>query len=113
MNKNGFTLVELLATIVIIALIMTMIMPSVSKVRNNNKTRIYSEYENMMVEYAKISELNDQNIINLEDLNELDKVKNECIGYVQINHSVTPFTYHAYIKCGDEYQTTGYNSSLV
>jgi prepilin-type N-terminal cleavage/methylation domain-containing protein len=112
MNKKGFTLVELLAVIVIIALIMTMIMPSVSKVRSSNKTRIYSEYETMMTEYARISELNTQNTIDLSDLDELDKVKNECTGYVTINHSNTPATYQAYINCGEEYQTSGYNSSM-
>lgn len=112
MNKNGFTLVELLATIIIIGLIMVFVMPSAARVSRNNKKRIYSEYENMMVEYAKINENNSEDVINLYDLEELENVKNECLGYVTINHSTTPSTYHAYIDCGEEYKTTGYDSSL-
>lgn len=113
MNKKGFTLIELLAVIVIIAIIMTMIMPSASRVNRNNKKRIYSEYENMMIEYAKVSDLNNQNIINLDDLNELERVKDECDGYVQINHSVIPATYSAHIKCTDQYTSSVYDASLI
>lgn len=113
MDKKGFTLVELLATIVIIAIIMTLVVPSAEKVSRNNKVKIYKEYEKMMVEYAKISELNKQNLINLNDLEELEKVKNECVGYVQINHSTVPVTYTPYISCTDQYTTQNFNASLI
>ncbi len=110
MNKKGFTLVELLATIVIIAIIMSLVLPSVMKVSDNNKKRIYKEYENMMVEYAKISYLNDQDLIDLIDLDELEKVKNECSGYVEIDHSTPIPTYTPYITCGDQYTSPHYNN---
>ncbi len=113
MNKKGFTLVELLATIVIIALIMTLVMPSATKISKNNKTKIYLEYEKMMIEYAKVSKLNNQNTIDLFDLEELDKIKNECIGYVAINHTTTPYQYSAHISCGDQYTSEVFDSSLA
>ena len=112
MNKKGFTLVELLATIVIIGLIMTLVMPSASRVSNDNKERMYKEYEKMMIEYAKINRYNEMSVINLYDLDELDNVKEECEGYVTINHSANPATYASYISCGENYTTTGYDSSV-
>jgi type IV pilus assembly protein PilA len=92
-KKKGFTLIEMLAVIVIIAIIMALVLPAATRVRNNNKTRIYKEYESMMVEYAKVNELNYQDSIDLIDLDELEKVKNECSGYVEIDHSTNPPTY--------------------
>lgn len=111
MDKKGFTLIELLATIVIIAIIMALVMPSAIRVSKNNKQRIYQEYENMMVEYAKVSDLNINDTIDLIDLEELDKVKNECSGYVEIDHTVIPPVYKAYISCGDQYTTGNYNNT--
>lgn len=118
MNKKGFTLVELLATIIIIGLVMTLIMPSASKVSKNNKKRIYKEYEKAMIEYAEVSSLKDGNVIKLSQMNEfgeeeLGKVKKECDGYVLIDHSSTIPVYSAYITCGDQYTTTDFNSSYL
>ncbi len=101
MNKSGFTLVELLATIVVIAIVMSIVMPSASRVSRKNKKRIYQEYENMMVEYAKVSPLNKNDSIDLFELDELDNVKKECTGHVSIDHSVDPPKYQAFIDCGE------------
>lgn len=113
MNKKGFTLVELLATIIIIAIIMTLVLPSAFRVSNNNKLKIYEEYEKVMVEYAMVSELNSRNKIKLTELEELEKVKSECSGYVLINHNSSPVLYTAYISCGDQYETEGFDSSYL
>lgn len=112
MNKNGFTLVELLTVIVIISLVLMIIYPSVTKILQRNSNEMYESYEKMMVEYAQISPLNGNSIIKLANLDELDKVKKECKGYVTIDHSVTPNVYKAYISCEGKYQTIGYNTSL-
>ena len=113
MNKKGFTLIELLAAIIIIAIIMTLILPSALRVNRKNQKKIYGEYENMMVEYAKVSVLNDQDIIDLIDLEELEQVKNECSGYVEIDHTSNPPKYYPYITCGDKYTTANYNVSYA
>ncbi len=112
-SKKGFTLIEMLAVIVIIAIIMALVLPTATRVRNNNKTRIYKEYESMMVEYAKVNELNYQDSIDLIDLDELEKVKNECSGYVEIDHSTNPPTYASFITCGDEYTTDNYDRTYA
>ena len=111
MNKKGFTLIELLATIVLISIIMSIVMVSATKISRDNKLRIYHEYENMMVEYARINELNTGDLIDLFDLEELEKVKRECIGYVSIDHTKTPWEYKAYISCPDDYETEGFDST--
>ncbi len=113
MNKKGFTLIELLATIIIIAIIMTLILPSALRVSKKNNKKIYGEYENMMVEYAKVSVLNDQDLIDLIDLEELEKVKMECSGYVEIDHNSNPPRYYPFITCGDKYTTANYNRSYA
>lgn len=111
MNKKGFTLIELLAVIVIISIILMIIYPSITKTSEENKEKLYQGYEKMMIEYAMVSSKRNQSIIKLNDLEELDKVKKECKGYVEINHDVTPNTYKAYIKCDDKYQTKGFIES--
>lgn len=113
MNKNGFTLIEVLATIIIIAIIMSLVFPAALRVSKNNKTKIYGEYEKMMVEYAKVSPLRNRDVINLLELEELDKVKRECIGYVTISHSENNTTYTAYISCGEQYETEGFDPSYT
>lgn len=54
MNKNGFTLVELLATITIMGLIVIMISPSIRNLQNRNKKRQFEVYGKTLVESAKL-----------------------------------------------------------
>lgn len=112
MNKKGFTLVELLAVMVLIVLVMLLIVPSLFSFKNKNDKKQYEAYENMMVEYTKtVPNYKKETSICLKELN-LKKIsdKTNCNGYVTINGIIlTP-----YLKClseGNEllYQTTGYN----
>ena len=116
MNKKGFTLIELLAVIAIIAIIMGIVLPSALRMSSENKNKIYHEYENMMEEYAIISPHKGENIIELSQLQELGKVKNDCIGYVKLK-STNPIKYTAYIKCpkcGDsKYKSQGFEESII
>ena len=111
MNKKGFTLVELLSIIVLIGIVLMVVFPAVSKLLKRNNEEMYASYEDMMVEYAKVSSLNNNNTIGLTALDNLDQVKNECIGYVTINHNSVPNVYKAYIKCSDKYQTENFDVS--
>ena len=54
MNKKGFTLIELIATIVIMALILIMVMPSITALVNNNEDKDYEYYGDALIEAAKI-----------------------------------------------------------
>lgn len=53
-NKKGFTLVELLATIIIMGLITVMVTPSIIKLQDNNKTKQFQMYAKSLVEAAKV-----------------------------------------------------------
>ena len=114
MNQKGFTLVELLAVIVIISLLMMITYPSIVKIINDNNEEIYRGYEKAMVEYAKISPYRTQDKIllsELDDDNALDGMRRDnCDGYVLINHTTTPVTYQAFIKCADDKYTTCYEN---
>ena len=54
MNKKGFTLIELIATIVIMALILIMVMPSIMVLVNNNEDKAYEYYGDALIEASKI-----------------------------------------------------------
>lgn len=54
MNRKGFTLIELIATIVIMALILIMVMPSITALVNNNGDKSYEYYGDSLMEAAEI-----------------------------------------------------------
>lgn len=118
MNNKGFTMMEILAAIVIVGIILIFIYPSITEISKKNSDEKYKSYEKMMVEYAMISKDRNKEIIKLSELSDLDIIINpdssnkECRGYVIIDHTVTPNTYKAYISCSDKYKTSGYNANL-
>ena len=113
MNKKAFTLVELLTTIVIIAFIMGIILPSASRISSDNKEKMYKEYEKMVAEYAAISPFKNQAYIPLESLDELQKVQRECTGYVVVTREDDkPPVYTPYLSCGD-YHSDDYDPNKV
>ena len=112
MNKRGFTLVELLATIVIIAMIMGIVLPSAMRVSKENEGKMCESYEDMMEEYAAISPLRNNYFIDLDELDELDVVKKDCDGYVFVDHTVSPMQYKAYLLCSNGCSSEGYNPEI-
>lgn len=117
MNRKGFTLMELLATIVILGLIMLIIFPSITKLMKNNDSKKYDTYERMMVEYAIVSDIlpDANNNIKLSQLNDLADVKRECTGYVHVIDK-SKNEYKAYISCGEngeDYETTNFDSDYA
>lgn len=106
--KKGFTLTELLVSIVIITMLLMVVLPTISNIMNKNNEQLYASYEEMTVEYAKISDSKDKNRIELNEISGIEKVQKECTGYVLVDKSSTPYNYKAYLKCGSKYQTAGY-----
>ena len=53
-SKKGFTLIELIATIVIMALILIMVMPAITALVNNNKDKAYEYYGDSIIEATEI-----------------------------------------------------------
>ena len=111
MNKKGFTLVELIAVIVLIAIVSMLTFPALSNLRKNNNEKEFTTYKDMMVEYAKaIPNYKSKSYICLQELG-INKIneKMKCNGYVDISgNSLIP-----YLSCKDEdnnrlYETTGF-----
>lgn len=98
MNKKGFTLVELLATIVIIAVIMGIVLPSAIRVSQENQGKMLDEYKKIIEEYALLYSPRGQEIIDINDLDVPEKIKSECTGHAQ-RVSEKPLEYKAEIEC--------------
>lgn len=54
MNKFGFTLIELLASITILGLIMLVVMPSITVLRDQNKEQTLTVYGDSLIEASKL-----------------------------------------------------------
>lgn len=77
MNKNGFTLVELLAVVIIIAIVITLLFPSVTDILNKSKNTVRDTQINRILDAAYdytlkntnyLPEYGDTNYITLNDL---------------------------------------------
>src|SRR5574344_2118280 len=79
MNKNGFTLVELLAAIVIMGILITLAVPSYITVSNNAKKRTYDN-KITTIELAAEKYANDYNIVGSASISVMDLIK---AGYYQ------------------------------
>lgn len=54
MNKKGFTLIEMLAVVIILGVIMVVALPSVSKLINKNRMKNYETYLDVLDEKMKV-----------------------------------------------------------
>ena len=111
MNRQGFTLVELISVIILITLVMMLIVPALSSLMNSNRKKEYETYMDMMIEYTKTyPNYREKEYICLNELN-IKKINNntDCNGYVTVNGN----TLKAYLSCKrDEelmYETEEYN----
>ena len=118
--KKGFTLIEILATIIILAIIFVIAVPQISKIINNSKISIYRKNEEVLIKAASLYALRNQEyypsiIGDTKEitLNQLQEVKyiseiinpenktEECKGYVLITKiEQDEYDYTPHIKCG-------------
>ena len=97
-NKKGFTLVELLAVIVLMSLVMMLIFPSIRKIYSSNTNKQYETYKDLMIEYTKtIPNYKKETYICLSNLG-MSKIneKTTCNGYVNVSEM------KAYLTCHNE-----------
>jgi len=102
-NNNGFTLVELLAVIVVLGIILTIAIPKIVLLINNAKESVYVKDEQMMVSSVKkfvltngdyipdeigvginvpLSEMISQNF--MENIVDPKDKSTNCTGYVEV-----------------------------
>jgi prepilin-type N-terminal cleavage/methylation domain-containing protein len=128
LNKKGFTLIEILAVIVILSIIAVIATTTVTRLINKTSNNIFTTNENSL-EPAAESYYNEnltllpkfiggQTKVLLTDLisnGYIKKIKNPadkavyCDGYVVTTKiGEDKYTYDSYLKCGSDYQTTNY-----
>ena len=96
-NRKGFTLVELLAVIVLMSLVMMLIIPSIRKIYSSNTNKQYETYKDLMINYTKtVPNYKSKNYVCLSEL-EMSKISEKavCNGYVKIDEM------KAYLICRD------------
>ena len=117
MNKKGFTLVELIAVIVLIALVGMLAFPSLKNLRQNNNEKQFTTYKKLMEEYTKlIPNYQNSSYICLDTLKSygLKDINSNmvCNGYViiQDKNLLEPF-----LSCSQndekQYESDDYDSS--
>ena len=106
-NKKGFTLLEVLTSIIIITILMMITLPLINSLSKKNSNELYHSYEKMMEEYVIAGQNKNKETVLLSEIDGLDQIKKECKGYVSISQDNPPI-YKAYIKCGDKYTTENY-----
>lgn len=124
MNKRGFTLVELLAVIVILGIIITIFVPSVINLINENSTKIYANKEKILKNAAEDYVISNSSFVLPDGTNPekyismntlissnmmssiLDnKTTTECVGFVKITvNSTYGYDYDPCLIC-DNYST--------
>ncbi len=105
--KKGFTLVELLVSIVVIVLLTLLVIPGIQKLQSNNQKSLYQSYEKIVYEYGEAEQT--LGLVDICNIEHLKYVKDDCNGYVLEENGKR----HAYISCGDNYQTDGYNNAYA
>ncbi len=124
--KKGFTLVELIAVVVILGIILVIAVPRITDVIDNVVLESYKKQEKLLIKAAtfylvdnpdKVPSESSATIVTLNELksvNLIDKITNfrdkskECDAYVEIENMALTLNYRAFMDCGDSYITAGF-----
>ena len=109
LNRSGFTLVEMLAVVVILGLLIGIMVPSVNSLINKNKVDSFKSLENNIRSAAQsyfsdyryevsvdISQCGSKNLINVDNIN--DKMKKNTPGKLPIKVLIDD----GYLKTGKD-----------
>ncbi len=123
----GFTLIELIAVVVILGIILVIAVPRIMDIIENSKLEGYKKNEALLERLATYYLTINNDLfpnegeviqITLTDLKNTDLItslsdvrdKNQdCDGYVEVFKDGVIFNYKGYIICGDNYSTPGYH----
>ncbi len=114
-NKKRFTLIELLAVIVILAIIVLIATPLIMDVINDAKEGAMEQNKRTMERAGELFIWDDKNkgrapkmngdrtYIQLEELENgyMKKIQGDCEGYVAVDNETGEYYYTAYLDCGD------------
>ena len=109
MDKKGFTLTELIATLVIIGVLLMIAIPSVSNLHNKFKQNYYKELEKSVLESAKTyfrdnAESRPVNILEASIVSYDDLTNNKYIDKItEYNSDTTLNGYVVIVKLKDDY----------
>jgi prepilin-type N-terminal cleavage/methylation domain-containing protein len=128
MNNKGFTLVELLATIVIISVVAVISVPTIGNIISDMSNKVYIESEKTLARTGQNYfltnnellpiELGESSFIKLDQLVAVaaaekiidPKDQQECEGYLIVSKpTANSYEYEPYIKCGTNYSTPLYD----
>lgn len=127
--KKGFTLVELLAVVIILALILAIAMPAIISIIDSGKSSAYKVDEGLLVKasklymgidnsklptvvgsnaYVSLQDLKNANLIT--DIKDVTDQTTSCNGYVVVTMiSIGNYSYTPYLECGNNYKTANYD----
>jgi prepilin-type N-terminal cleavage/methylation domain-containing protein len=128
MNKRqGFTLVELLAVIVILAIILVIAIPNIMKIIEKAKLDAYKRNEELLINATRnylagnpdkapinVGEIKIVNLTDLQAYNIIENIKDvksnsNCIGQITVTKkNSSEYSYDPYIECGSNYKTLEY-----
>jgi len=130
-NKKGFTLVELLAVIVILGVLIGLVVPSIMKYLIKGTEEYYDSLENMTMEAARDylldykslypREIGNTVVVTSDELvgnKYIDKIKDEdgkeCSATITIEKTgKDKYEYYSCLRCGDTYTSSKENCELV
>lgn len=126
-TRRGFTLMELLVSIVILALILAISIPNIHNTINNGYKKVYELNLTELKEVANgyiikentIIQEGETKIINISDMVSSEIIKpvidpqskEPCEGYVIVRKNDGIYSFSPYLKCGDNYESDNYGET--